>query len=45
MGRNWGGAPPLFGKGELGAYLTNVVWAEACLHTKWHLDHAAVWSQ
>jgi len=34
------GLCPLFGEGELGPHLAQlyVAWAEAYLHTKWHLD-------
>jgi len=38
--RTWaknGGSAPFLGR-ELGPYLTTVAWAEAYLHTKWHLD-------
>jgi len=36
MGRKLG-APPLFGEGA-GAPSNTVIWAEAYLNTKWHLD-------
>jgi len=29
---------PSFGEGELGTNLAQWAWAEAYLHTKWHLD-------
>jgi len=32
------GATVAFLEGELGPIKHNVVWAEAYLHTKWHLD-------
>jgi len=32
------GAPPPFWGGGLGLHLTRSPWAEAYLHTKWHLD-------
>ena len=35
---NWGRLRPLFGEGSWVPILHNVVWAEAYLHTKWHLD-------
>ena len=39
MGRNWGLRPlfPLFGRGA-GSLSNTVAWAEAYLHTKWHLN-------
>jgi len=35
-----GNSAPFFGQGERGPHLTqsSVGWAEAYLHTKWHLD-------
>jgi len=39
MGRKLGGGLCLFSEGELGPNASNtVVWAEAFLHTKWHLN-------
>jgi len=38
MGQRFGAVPP-FGEGELGSQIAQyVAWAEAYLHTKWHLD-------
>ena len=37
MGRTVGAAVPL-SEQELGGRLTNVAWADAYLHTNWHLD-------
>ena len=37
MGRKLGGLHPLSGEG-LRPHLTQSPWAEAYLHTKWHLD-------
>jgi len=38
MGRKLGEAVPPFGGWGLGLHLTQLAWAEAYLHTKWHLD-------
>jgi len=39
MRRKLGGAvPPFLGAQELGPILHSVAWAEAYLHTMWHLD-------
>jgi len=49
MGRKLGGgSAPFLGRGQLGPIQHKVAWAEAYLHTKWHLDsycHIAIWSQ
>jgi len=37
MGQKWGCCAP-FGESWVPIY-HNVAWAEAYLHTKWHLDH------
>jgi len=40
-----GALHPLFGEGSW-VPIEQVLWAEAYLHIKWHLDmHAAVWPQ
>jgi len=37
MGQNLGRCAPILAEGELGPILRNIAWAEAYIHTKWHL--------
>ena len=39
MGRKLGGGCAFWG--ELGPHLTKVAWAQAYLHTKWHLSQSS----